>query len=230
MNKRLKSNVMTQGGYTLVELLVAMSIFTVVLITGLGSFVSVSTSANKAGAQRKVQQDARFNLEEVARQTRSSAINYEFYAGKEATPCGIPQGKVLALKYTIGDDTGEAAPQFVFYYRDEGIGGITSNKLFRYLSPAAAPTCGEVLSSAATNHESVTGENLTVSEAKFLISPGTDPAVGGRVHPRATLLLTVQTGGGASTVTEQSRSSAITVQTSVSTRVYAITPKEVGAG
>src|SRR5437660_474391 len=70
----------SQGGYTLIELVVAMMIFAVVLVTAIGSYVSVTQSSTKAGAQRNVQQDARFNVEEIARTVRSAAVDYAFYS------------------------------------------------------------------------------------------------------------------------------------------------------
>ncbi|MEJ7662385.1 MAG: hypothetical protein WKG07_23865 [Hymenobacter sp.] len=65
-------------------------------MTALGSFLSVSSSANKAGAQRKVQQDVRFNIEEIARQSRSSSVNYDFYSKNGSSACALTLGVPVA--------------------------------------------------------------------------------------------------------------------------------------
>jgi len=229
----------SQQGYTVVELIVAMGIFAVVLVTALGSFLSVSSSANKAGAQRKVQQDVRFNIEEIARQSRSSSVNYDFYRKNDRNACGLAAtgaSNVLALNYTTGDGVRETT-QHVFYVTLPELGTGTS-KLYRYVvAGEVQPTC-DIVRTVDNEHQAVTADQLEVRESTFLISPTADPnrdtvtpgnSAKEAIHPRVTIALSVKTIGTPETSTQQSRSSDITIQTTVSTRVYAITPNEVGA-
>ena len=62
-------------GYTLIELLVALSIFVIVVIVVLGLFSMAIKGQRKIIAQQNVQENARFLLEFMAKEIRMSTIN-----------------------------------------------------------------------------------------------------------------------------------------------------------
>lgn len=70
-NSNLKSN----KGFTLIELIVAMAIFVVVISLTMGIFVKAIEGQRKVKAIQNVQENARFVLERMAREIRMSTIN-----------------------------------------------------------------------------------------------------------------------------------------------------------
>lgn len=215
-----------QRGYTVLEMIVAMSIFAIVLVTAIGSFVSVSRSSSKSASQRGVQQDIRFNLEDMTRQTRSSSIDYNFY--KTTDPrCQVATGRVLALLYTeAGADNAPQSSRVIFYYdATAGREGI-----YKYTSSDAVqtPTCDAVLSNA--DNTKLTADSVRVSDARFYITPDvspSDPALAAAdprrgIHPRVKIVATVETAGAVAN-TDPTRESRVTLQTTVSSRAYPLT-------
>lgn len=212
-----------QRGFTLIELLMASTIFTIVLISATGAFVSVSRSSTKVSAQRTVQQDARFNLEEVQRAVRSSQIDYGFYekaVTENQVACQIGannRSTVLALLMTESD---AVTRRVIFFYRQaSGIGSLvkyTDNNL------SVTPACAPVL--AATNV--VTNARLNVSSLQFTITPSQSPLKTTtmthlrKIHPRVATVMTVATQNAPGT--NQARRGAVTVGTTASTRSYAL--------
>ncbi|MDP9212248.1 MAG: prepilin-type N-terminal cleavage/methylation domain-containing protein, partial [bacterium] len=79
IGRRIRATLRDQRGYTLIELVVSSTIFILLAVVVVGVLVSVSQSSSKTAAQRKVQQDVRVNIEEVARTVRTSKIDYAFY-------------------------------------------------------------------------------------------------------------------------------------------------------
>jgi len=69
-----KSSLANKRGYTLLELLVAMSMFTIVLVVVLGLFSMAIKSQRRVIAQQNVQENARFLLEFMAKEIRMSTI------------------------------------------------------------------------------------------------------------------------------------------------------------
>lgn len=61
-------------GFTLVELLVAVSIFTIVIAASTGAFISVLQAQRKAFAMQSVMDGSRFALESMAKAIRMSRI------------------------------------------------------------------------------------------------------------------------------------------------------------
>lgn len=224
--KRARMAVANQRGYTVVELVVAMSIFAIVLVTAVGSFVSVSRSSSKSATQRGVQQDIRFNLEEMARQTRSSSIDYNFYKTPDAR-CQVATGRVLALLYTeAGTDNAPQSSRVVFYY-DAAPG---REGIYKYTASDAiqTPTCDAVLTNGSNTK--LTADSVRINDARFYITPDispqdpalvvSDPRRG--IHPRVKIVATVETAGAVAN-TDPTRESRVTLQTTVSSRAYPLT-------
>jgi prepilin-type N-terminal cleavage/methylation domain-containing protein len=66
---------MKQRGFSLIEFLVAMSIFAIVIIVVLGSFAMVIKGQRKVIAMQNVQENTRFLLDFMTKEIRMSTIN-----------------------------------------------------------------------------------------------------------------------------------------------------------
>ena len=89
----MKEDIKKNSGFTLVEILVAMTVFVVASIMFMATFNLVSQSTMRAEFKRTVQQDARFAIEEMSREIRNgwnfqtntdgSQLSFAFYQDKE---------------------------------------------------------------------------------------------------------------------------------------------------
>jgi len=76
-------------GFTLIEVAVAISIFTLIMTIGMGSLVTLSGSYKQAQVEKEVMDILGFTMESMARDIRVGT-NYSCYSGSLA---GCPNGK-----------------------------------------------------------------------------------------------------------------------------------------
>lgn len=150
MLKRLKHN---QSGFTIVETLVTMAIFTTALTSLANIFLFTNRSQRKTQAVQQSQTDARFALEVMAQAVRRGSLDYPYYGGTIAVN---PQA-VLALLDQSGNHiqfrrTVSGGNGLVQISQDNGVtwtdltpNDVSVSTLSFYLSPstdpfAAAPT------------------------------------------------------------------------------------------
>lgn len=240
MRRFLKALWRDQRGYTLIELIASSAIFIIISIAAIAVFISVSQSSTKTGAQRKVQQDVRVNIEEMTRTIRSSRIDYAFYnKNPNDIRCGISSGRAVALFYTRpGSNNKPVTRRVIFLYKPDPDGaGPQQGALWRYEAgeETSAPSCSDV--SDDVNLVRLTANNVGLTNARFFISPNqnpyatacTVPPLSGaacqlikNTHPRVTILLTVRTGTTPTSSGTQIKFSETTLQTTVGSRAYPV--------
>src|SRR3989344_4022602 len=66
-----------QSGYTLVEMLVTVSIFALAFIAIGAIFLGYSTAQSRASTAQRLLNEANFFLESIAREIRSHAVDYD---------------------------------------------------------------------------------------------------------------------------------------------------------
>ncbi len=233
-----------QRGYTLVELVVSSTIFILLAVVVVGVLVSVTQTSSKTAAQRKVQQDARVNIEEVARAVRTSRIDYSFYRENAGDArCRLPGdatgSRALPLLQTVAGpaNTPDDSTRVVFFYDPGTAANGSEGALYRYenSADATAPTCNELFASA--DKVRLTADNVAVTATRFFVSPLTDPdgadcpgavpnascQLPKNTHPRVTVSATVRTKQAvALTPNEQAETSETVLQTTVGSRSYPI--------
>ena len=69
-------------GFTLIEVLVAVSLFAVVSMLALTVFVNIIRIQNRLTMENAIYEDARFMMERISREIRNNAIDYEEYYNK----------------------------------------------------------------------------------------------------------------------------------------------------
>ncbi len=68
-------------GFTLIEMLVAMSIFVTVAMAATDLFIAASRSSKSVRTRERLQNEARFALDAITREIRSGTIDYAAYGG-----------------------------------------------------------------------------------------------------------------------------------------------------
>lgn len=95
MNRRSERQ---NQGFTLIEILMVVAIFSMAVLMSTDVFLTANRSQRQAQSQQRVQADARFTIETIAREIRSSIPDYKFYANPPAAVIPLAQPTwVLAL-------------------------------------------------------------------------------------------------------------------------------------
>jgi prepilin-type N-terminal cleavage/methylation domain-containing protein len=79
---KLSAKFRSQKGFTMVEAIVAISIFLIVIATATGMFTDAFASKRKAELSRMLYEESRIALERVVKEVRRGTIDYEEYYSK----------------------------------------------------------------------------------------------------------------------------------------------------
>jgi len=72
-----------QSGFTLIEMIIAVAIFSLVLIAATNIYLIINNSQRKVVTLQKIQEDVRFLFDAISQDIRLGSINYEFYQDEE---------------------------------------------------------------------------------------------------------------------------------------------------
>ena len=180
------------AGYTLIEMMVAITIFAIAFVAIGAIFLSYSLAQTRASSGQRLLNESNFLFETVAREIRMNAIDYSCPFADPATTINY-----ICLKKTDGT---------VEHVKFE-------NKQILVCKQPTALDCA-----GPTNWISLTPAFVTVSSAKFYTYPTADPnaidvADAQLFQPITTILMSVATGQGRAYQTYD-------FQTAVSSRVY----------
>lgn len=93
-------------GFTLVEIILASSIFTIVSVIGVSVFVNVTRIQRRVALENAMYEDGRFMMERIAREIRQNSIDYEEYYNKlvEKKQYGAEHGCYASRFYNPGSE------------------------------------------------------------------------------------------------------------------------------
>jgi prepilin-type N-terminal cleavage/methylation domain-containing protein len=181
-------------GFTLVEVVVAMSIFSVLTVVVSGIFVNVSNLHRQTANLQRLQNDGRYMIEKIAREIRSREVDY---------PLINPQTCLLFKPDELGNI-------LMVQYIDDG-------KIGYSLDPS-----DKDCSNNPDNPDSWAALNATDVEVKnlqFVVSPLADDVWNQEpeynIQPRVTILLTIANREGADKHRQE-----VTLQTTISSKLY----------
>jgi prepilin-type N-terminal cleavage/methylation domain-containing protein len=140
--KNCKNVFRENAGYTIVETMIAVSIFTIIATAGMTALLQANVVHQKSQDMRSIMDNLNFIMEETARNIRTG-YNYRCITG--ALPPGtLPSvdvaqscssGGAIAFEYAFGDDA-DSSDQWV--YKVEGSGG--SYSIWKSVNSGAAWT------------------------------------------------------------------------------------------
>ncbi len=192
-------------GFTLMELLVVLTIFSMVVTTATDIFLLTNRSQRKIFGLERTQADARYTLEAIAREVRTGSIDYAYYAGR-AAPLGVPDAELALIDSTN-------AP-IKFKVSDASNETLCADANSR---PCLLVTVG------AASPAAITPKNVAVRTAKFYVSPTSDPMTydttsgtyASNVQPHVTIVLVLESRGD-----RAGEQSVVYLQTTVTNRGY----------
>ncbi|MFA5052306.1 MAG: prepilin-type N-terminal cleavage/methylation domain-containing protein, partial [Patescibacteria group bacterium] len=149
-------------GFTLIEMIVTLSIFVLVLLIATNAYVIFNQTQRKVADAQKIQDDVRYLMEVVAQDIRLGRINYSYYATEhidlhplvtQTTPVSI-----LALISQSGD---------MIFYR-----WVSASQSVQYCKEL---TPGECDLTAGLGWNDLTPYGVSVADLHFIITPTADP-------------------------------------------------------
>lgn len=190
---------MNKKGFTLVEMMVVLAIFSIATVVIVDIFMTASRAQRRTLAIQKIQTDAQYSLEAMAREIRMDSIDYAWsgYVGG----INIPDEE-LALR--------DADDNSIIFKKD------SAN------CPTGTTNCLAVSLNGGTTWASITSKGINVEDLKFYIDPPVDPfkvnagyTYDSDHQPRVTIVLVTKGVGG-----RPDEQKTVYLQTTVSNRIY----------
>ncbi|HEY4501473.1 MAG TPA: type II secretion system protein [Candidatus Paceibacterota bacterium] len=179
-------------GFTLIEMLVSVAIFSVVMVIALGALLAMSESDRKAQTLKSVINNLNFSLDAMARSMRTG-VNYH---------CDVGQGTVTATR----DCAATAATSIAFLSSD--------NQTVRYCrgngSTCSTSGTAVLVSKGSAALAPITASEVTITNLQFYVSGAEDAAL----QPHVVILLS------GNVPVSSSQTSSFDLQTSVTQRLY----------
>ena len=157
-----------QSGFTLMEVVVAASIFSLVMLLSVSLYANVTRNQRRVQSLTKVQDDARFVLETLAQSVRLDAVDYRAYLDPNGDGVYADYRNLgLAEEYLV---TTSGAERRYFRRLTAGSRG--------YLAVCLAttnPNFCNTPGSPAGNFRDITPANINITAFRVFIAPSSDP-------------------------------------------------------
>jgi len=193
-------------GFTLIELMVSVTIFIIVMVISLGSLLSISAAERKAEALKTVMNNLSFGLESMSRTIRTG-VDYHCGSGGTITePLDCQNGDDYFAFEAVGGDSDESNDQVVYWHEtDAGDCGQTG-------------TGGCIMRSVegGANGAPITAPEVVISHLTFYVF-GSEPEFNNdpvHAQPRVTITLSGAVTLGTAIPTD------FELQTTVTQRLY----------
>ena len=192
-NSKIKTQNFTSRGFTLVELMVSVSVFVIVMVISMGSILSIFDANKKSQTLRTVMDNLNFSLEAM---TRTIRFGTNYYCGDSSFP---PSG--------VSDCSGNNPSSAIVVKSAEGIWvkyKLDNGRIKRYMS-----------TDLDSNGYYVTSSDVTITSLKYWVYGSTPFAVGSdTAQPQAIITIGGYAGQKATT------KSSFSLQTTVSQRLF----------
>lgn len=197
-----KNSLPSKKGFTLIEMIVSIGLFTIILFIASSAFLAVLNADRKSRATRIALDNLNLSLEDMSRRIKTGTT-YNCGGGAGVMDCSYPGGTVLAI--TDQDD------QRVTYKRGVGpnavILGGCGNALF-----SATQGC-LVREKVPTTPLAVTGKDINIQNLRFVVNGTASYSTPDVVQPYVVVLVDGVTTVGKIT-------SAFKLQTTITQRMY----------
>lgn len=190
----MKQSPHLRRGFTLIEILVSVAIFTTVMTIALGALLAMSESDRKAQTLKSVINNLNFSLDAMSRSIRTG-INYH---------CDVSTGTITAPRDCEQASSGATSMAFL----------SAEGQTVRYCrgdDSACDPSGSAVLvSKGGSSYAPLTATEVTITNLRFYVTGAEDP----QVQPHVVILLSgeVPVSG--------TQTSSFDLQTSVTQRLY----------
>lgn len=151
-------------GFTLIETIIALSIFVMTLLITVNIYLVVHNAQRKVVALQRVQDDVRYLFEAIAQEVRLGDINYEFYNDPIQNMDLYPGAQNITYLAVLNQLHEE------IYFR---LLPSTSDKA-QYCAVNESNDCDPAVDE---NWENITPDSVEITKLDFLITPSANPYV-----------------------------------------------------
>ncbi len=149
----------SQHGFTLIEMVIALSIFTVTILVATNIYLLVSNAQQRALAAQKILDDVRALFETMTQEVRLGTINYAYY---EANNIDLhPEAGAAPTVLAVVDQLGGQ----IFFRLDGGA--------VQYCEEVSGTDCDPT----GSGWLDVTPAGVTIDHLSFVITPSADPFI-----------------------------------------------------
>lgn len=150
-------------GFTLVEVLVAVAVLSIILIISVGLLMSFFNSQRIANDTLFVESQARQMITTISERIRDGYVDYNFYTGLGGTPSSYPE--LLAIRDSEGIQT-------VFWFYTVS----SQTLLFICDDKTLSTSCSTGIAPISSpDWDQVNNQNVYFSEGEFEIQPDNPP-------------------------------------------------------
>ena len=169
-----------QKGFTLIEIIVALGIFSVVAVVSLGALVKIIDANRKAQTLQAAMTNLNFALDAVSRELRVGSSYHcettdQWTTGTNdslaSRSCAANQGQLIAFESSKVDNISVPHCRLIFVYRFENTG--TNGSPRWQLEKAEKSLCGDIINPNNTGdvaYVSVISPNVTVADYRLGVS------------------------------------------------------------
>lgn len=201
-----KNTSLHKKGFTLIEMIVSIGLFTIVLFISSSAFLAVINADRKSRATRIAIDNLNLSLEDMSRRIKTGTM-YNCTGGATGVADCLGGGTTLAVT-DQNDDR-------IIYKRGQGTGAITTgNNASGCGSATFTATQGCLIRYKAGTTLAVTGKDIDIQDLRFIVN-GTAPFSVDTTQPYVVILVSGETTAGKIT-------SAFKLQTIVTQRTYDI--------
>jgi type II secretory pathway pseudopilin PulG len=172
-----KYKFLSEEGFSVMELIVATGIFSLLVLASFGIFSSVLRGQQRILAQTRLQREAQLVLETITRKIRTSRVDYAEYE----TIFGVGNPIINPVQELILIDQTDSQVRFTYNTTDE--------------------TLDLQVDSGQVN--SMSADDVSITSFDFFIEPTQDPFISGLVpstQPRVIIVMTIQSSEGSNFV------------------------------
>ena len=182
-----------KGGFTLIEMIVAIALFSVVMVVAVGALLSLTGANKKAQALQSVMNNLNISIDSIVRNVRMGSKYY----------CGVGSG-------TNDCSTGGTAITFDCNPRTPSCAATGGRWGYEIVCPqgfsgnGTCPSGGYIARSTngGTSWSRITAPEVTISSMKFYVVGTTPGTTGDTVQPKVIVVVKGEAGGVGKTNTK----------------------------
>jgi prepilin-type N-terminal cleavage/methylation domain-containing protein len=176
-----------QRGFTLIEMMVALALFTVVITIAVGAFLSLIGQSSQLQGEQKVMTSLNFALDSMTREIRTGT---SYYCATDVDAQGSVDESDLTL---VKDCTGGVDGMSFVEAGSSLSSGSTGGRIAYGFNSASGTIVRQI---AANSAEAMTSSDVKITSMKFYVSGSKPQSDGGTppnsVQPTVTVLITAE--------------------------------------
>jgi prepilin-type N-terminal cleavage/methylation domain-containing protein len=208
-----------QFGFTLLELLIVAAVFSVTVLIAVDLFFSITKIQKRIASIQRIESDARFTLEAMAREARMGMVDYDYYETK-----GIDLAAKTDTLATRDQDRNLTIYKRYDYTAGNGIDDSVIIVCALNSPEDPLDKCDKGPTEADNKWQQVTPREIIIETLDFYIQPAKNPLVFDDLgtknylanqQPLVTIILQSKSVSG-----ERAGEAVTNLQTTISSRIY----------